>query len=99
MPVMSLESCKETLKNVLEITDRNICTFDRSFRKKCAIGDSGDPLVIAYQLVGVYSGGGSSGVPVGPDVFIHLSHPAYRNWIFLFAPPNPRHPHVGRSRI
>ena len=88
MPVMSLESCEETLKNVLEITDRNICTFDRSSRKKCAIGDSGNPLVIAYRLVGVYAGGATLGVPVGPDVFMYLSHPAYRNWIFSFVPTN-----------
>ena len=88
---MREDECRRFYQRLLQITDKNICTLDRNGEKKCSTGDSGNPLVVGGRLVGVHSGCGD--LEMSPDVFMKLSHPEYRSWIFSHLQENSPHPH------
>ena len=82
MPTISLEKCRNVyayVREVLEITNKNICVNDNDGKKYCSFGDSGNPLVIAGKLAGVMSWNTHNCEE--PDVFMNLADPEYRNWI------------------
>ena len=78
MPTVSEEQCRRDFDGDSEITEKVICTFDRLQGKRCSSGDSGNPLVINGQLAGIMAWNWEE---EGPDVFMNLSYPDYRNWI------------------
>ena len=63
------------------ITEKNLCTLDMRRMKSSCYGDSGAPLVMNGQLVGVLSF--SSRIPDAhvPDVFMRVYYPEYTHWI------------------
>ncbi|XP_033230876.1 trypsin delta-like [Belonocnema kinseyi] len=84
VPTISEEQCwrdvaQHCQEDEHEITNKVICAFDRIEGKRCSYGDSGGPLVVNGQLAGIMAWGLEN--EAGPDVFMNLSHPAYRNWI------------------
>ena len=81
VPIISQEECAIAYYNIFEISNRDICTFDGHRQKGGAFGDSGGPLAVDRQLVGVMSWSKSMTLPIYPDVFVNLAHPLYRNWI------------------
>ena len=86
VPIISREQCRLVYQHHLEITDRDICTYDSNKKKFCGPGDSGAPLVVEGHLVGVYAWSAGFNGPVGPDVFMNLAHPIYMNWIISNIP-------------
>ena len=89
VPIISNEECRKYYNRLLNITDKHICTLDRSGKKSCGSGDSGGPLVVSGQLVGVLSGSGDRVNQYNPDIFTKLSDPEYKNWIISNTPYNP----------
>ena len=92
VPIISNEQCQQYYRLHVKITDKHICTLDRSGKKSCGIGDSGGPLVVYGQLVGVLSGSGERDNQYNPDIFMRLSHPDYKNWIISNTPHNLYNP-------
>ena len=105
VPTISVAECINYYRGRCEVSDKNICTLDRSGRRSCSFGDSGSPLVADRKLIGVHSSAGSDLSRVNPDIYVNLSHPAYKNWIIshlrlyslmkwnLNNPHNPYSPH------
>ena len=83
VPTISREECIHHYRGRFEISDKNICTLDKSGRKSCSFGDSGAPLVAKSKLIGVHSSAGNNLSYINPDIYMNLSHPAYKNWIIL----------------
>ena len=81
----------------IAITEKNICTHDPTGQKCCGYGDSGSPLVVGNELVGIYGGSaGSGGGENNPDVFMKVGHPDYKRWIDANM---PRHPLILNPQI
>ena len=81
VPLIDWQECRYMYRNFHEVTDKDICTFDRNGKKGCSHGDSGGPLVVDSQLVGILSW---QRVSLGldyPDVYMNLMHPVYKTWI------------------
>ena len=79
VPISGQARCRKAYEHHTEITDKEICTWDRRGEKHCELGDSGGPLTIAGKLAGVLAFIGDN--KYIPDVFINVAHPAYREWI------------------
>ncbi|XP_077287638.1 chymotrypsin-2-like isoform X1 [Arctopsyche grandis] len=82
LTVLNITTCKFAYRNIRELFDSQICTFNAIGQGTCH-GDSGGPLVVGSSLVGI----ASFGVPcaVGyPDVFTRTS--SYIPWIAMHAP-------------
>ncbi|XP_033217498.1 trypsin eta-like [Belonocnema kinseyi] len=82
VPIMSHEECRRAYPNN-EITEKEICVFDKSGKESSCNGDSGGPFAIKNKLVGVMSWGGVSGGGE-PDVFVNVAYPKYRKWIMSY---------------
>ena len=82
MPILNEGHCRDIYHGHVQISDRDICTLDPLRQKCCGEGDSGGPLVFQDQLVGIFAWSSGMGLfPDAPDVFVKLSHPAYKYWI------------------
>ena len=105
VPIISQQECAKIYEGHFHITDKHICTFDRSQEKYCSRGDSGAPLVVFSHLVGVLIFIGETLGRGHPDIFINLDHPIYSHWIMSnieshlqnqrgpFNPNNLQNPH------
>ena len=105
VPTISLAECINHYRGRCIVSDKNICTLDRSGRRSCSFGDSGSPLVANGKLIGVHSFAGSNFSRINPDTYINLSHPVYKNWVMSYLrlysvvqlnlnnPHNPYNPH------
>ena len=81
IPIISQGLCRRAYHGHIEITNANICTLDSTGQKCCGTGDSGAPLVVHGQLIGVFAGSRGLGERIAPDIFMKLTHPIYRSWI------------------
>ena len=81
LPIISEQECETSYGGEVIITNRQICTLDRTKRRATCIGDEGGPLVYNDRLLGTMSY--LRGVHVGEnaDVFVNLNHPEHIQWI------------------
>ncbi|XP_033225813.1 trypsin-like [Belonocnema kinseyi] len=85
VPLISKAECRKAYPRPRGwITNKEICTLDKSGNKGSGLGDSGDPLVVNGQLLGVMAWSRGLADGKSPDVYINLSHPLYRNWILAY---------------
>ena len=91
VPISGQARCRRAYQHHTEITDKEICTWDRRGEKRCELGDSGGPLTIAGKLAGVLAFIGDN-IYI-PDVFINVAHPEYSEWILSHLPNNYNNPH------
>ena len=88
--ILDQGKCQRTYRLHTNITDKEICTWDRRGQKRCGLGDSGGPLAITRKLAGVMAFMGNLNAP---DVFINVAHPEYREWILSHLSNNHTNPH------
>ena len=91
VPIISQQECANIYVGHFHITDKHLCTLDRSLQKYCSRGDAGAPLVVHSQLAGVLIFLGEALGRGHPDIFINLDHPMYSNWIMSNIAPHLQH--------
>lgn len=70
VPIISLQECERICRYHSIIINKNICTYDINGEKGGSYGNSGGPLVVDRQLVGVYSGSKAHANPEYPDFYV-----------------------------
>ena len=78
LPIITLQECILFYNN--QITNRRICTLDKTKRRGTCAGDDGGPLVYSNRLVGVLLFRGSK-IGDNPDIFVNLNHPELNHWV------------------
>lgn len=86
MPILNEESCREKIGHKHAIIEKYVCTYYRNREKCIGEGDSGGPLALNGQLVGIVAWSKSYAKPNSPDLFTNLLHPEFRNWIISELP-------------
>ena len=81
MPIISLEDCHDIYGHFIPITNKEICTLDRTGLRGSALGDAGGPLVINRRLAGIMAWRRNIVNGHDPDVFMNLANREYRQWI------------------
>ena len=81
MPIISRAECHNAYLRRAVITDKHVCTLDRTGRRGTCEGDGGNPLVVKGQLLGALSF--RKGIVNGrnPDVFVNLNDPEHKAWV------------------
>ncbi|XP_033229407.1 trypsin-1-like [Belonocnema kinseyi] len=81
VPIISRVECRKAYKKIARITDKHVCTLDRTGKLGSREGDNGGPLIVKGQLLGVFSI--RKGIIDGrtPDVFVNLNDPANKAWV------------------
>ncbi|XP_069690541.1 trypsin-like [Periplaneta americana] len=78
LPVVSLKECKEALEG-LGITENMLCTGFPEGKKDACNGDSGGPLHLDGEIIGIVSWGIGCGEANTPGVFTKVNN--YISWI------------------
>ena len=78
LPTISIDECRSAHNNDSDITNKVICTYDRSMQQHAAVGDEGNPLVAHGHLIGIMAWTRGNGLP---DVYMNLAYPEYKAWI------------------